>query len=99
MIVIKVELHSAITGQITEIARTVIWNTGGTRTRGNYGVGVFKKSKIAKSPFPHPENFMRVGEVFDYPRLSYNVWRLVIKALCSAFPEEKAKYGVRNVKA
>jgi len=30
----------------------------------------------------------RVGEVLNYPRLSYNVWRLVSRALRSAFPEE-----------
>lgn len=31
----------------------------------------------------------RTGHVGDYPRLSYNVWRLIIRALRSAFPEEK----------
>lgn len=30
----------------------------------------------------------RAGEVKDYPRLSYNVWRLVARALLAAFPEE-----------
>lgn len=28
------------------------------------------------------------GKAF-YPRLSYNVWRLVARALLSAFPEER----------
>ena len=30
----------------------------------------------------------RYGEVKDYPRLRTNVWRLVARALLSAFPEE-----------
>jgi hypothetical protein len=30
----------------------------------------------------------RVGLVSDYPRLAYNVWRLVIRSLRSCFPEE-----------
>lgn len=33
MIVVKVELWSAITGKRSEIARAVIHNTGGTKTR------------------------------------------------------------------
>jgi hypothetical protein len=30
----------------------------------------------------------RAGEVKDYPRLAYNVWRLVARAALAAFPEE-----------
>jgi hypothetical protein len=29
------------------------------------------------------------GEVKDYPRQAYNVWRLVIRALRACFPEER----------
>ena len=36
MIVVKVELHSAITGQISELARMHICNIGGTATKGDY---------------------------------------------------------------
>lgn len=37
MLVVKVELHSAVTGEVTEIARSVIYNTGeGSATRGHY---------------------------------------------------------------
>ena len=84
MIVVKVELHSAITGEVSEIGRTYIHNTGeGTSERGDYSVNVCRKGSR------NFYNAARRGEVLDYPRLSYNVWRLVSRALRSAFPEEK----------
>lgn len=85
MIVVKLELHSAITGEVSEIGRTVIYNTGEHTdpTLGNYGVAVCRRGSTNwKKP-------QRSGTVSNYPRLSYNVWRLVARALRSAFPEEK----------
>lgn len=80
----KLELHSAITGQVSEIGRTLIYNDGtGTDSTGHYGVAVCRRgSKDWHKP-------LRTGSVRDYPRLSYNVWRLVIRSLLSAFPEER----------
>lgn len=97
MIVVKVELHSAVTGKVTEIGRTIIANVGGTLERGEYDVSVARKPMPGK-PFSNRDTRdkpMRRGQVHDYPRLSYNVWRLVIRALLSAFPEEEAR-RVRN---
>jgi hypothetical protein len=34
MIVVRVELHSAVTGQVTELGRAIISNSGGTEKRG-----------------------------------------------------------------
>lgn len=88
MLVVKIELHSAITGEISEIGTMLIDNVGGSHERGDYRVKVGKKDhagnivKVWKKP-------ARTGFVKDYPRLSYNVWRLVSRALRSAFPEEK----------
>jgi hypothetical protein len=85
MIIVKIELHSAITGKVSEIGRMDIWNEGtGTEKRGNYGVGVHRRhgGRMGKA-------FQRKGQVQDYPRLSYNIWRLVSRAIRSAFPEEK----------
>ena len=90
MLVVKVELHSAITGKVKLLGAAIIHNVGTSHDGklGTYGVCVAKKPdahdlrKIMKKP-------LRTGEVLDYPRLSYNVWRLVIRALRSAFPEEK----------
>ena len=93
MIVLKLELHSAITGKVTEIGRTIIANDGqGSAKRGNYICKVARKQKDGttydnKRTWTDP---IRQGEVKDYPRLSYNVWRLVIRSLLSAFPEEKS---------
>lgn len=42
------------------------------------------------------EFYPRLGEVQNYPRLAYNMWRLVIRALRSCFPEEdRRKAGAR----
>lgn len=80
MIVVRIELHSANTGKVSEIGRMNIANTGGgTAARGDYVVNVFRKGSSV---------VLRRGHVFDYPRQSYNVWRLVCRALKSAFPEE-----------
>lgn len=89
MIVVKVELHSAVTGEVTEIGRTYIANDGtGTRERGNYKVKVCRKNSYNYSGW-NSVKAAREGEVKDYPRLTYNMWRLIIRALKGAFPEEK----------
>lgn len=87
MIVVSVELWSARTGKKSLLGRSIIANTGGTEKRGNYEVRVGNKKDAddVKRIYHHP---VREGKVENYPRLSYNVWRLVIRALISAFPEE-----------
>lgn len=87
MIVVKGELHSAITGNVTELGRAIIANTGGTLDRGDYTTKVARKGCTDNRTLW--EKPLREGEVTNYPRLSYSVWRLVIRALKSAFPEEK----------
>lgn len=94
MLVVKVELWPhGDESRSKEIARTYIFNKGGSHSRGNYGVRVCRKAKSFKAPTPETwkqnKGIARTGEVLDYPRLSYNVWRLVLRALRSAFPEEK----------
>ena len=87
MIVVKIELHSANTKQVTLLGTAIIHNVGGTKDKGNYKIAVGNKSRLGLTDvLATPQ---RVGEVNDYPRLSYNVWRLIIRALKSAFPEEK----------
>jgi len=78
MLVIRVELHSAVTHQITEIARMEVCNVGGTTERGYYVAktfygrckAVFDKRRVA-----------REGAVANYPRLSKHVWCLVARSL------------------
>lgn len=90
MLVLKLELHSARTGEIKEIGRTIIANVGGTNEKGDYicKVGRKRDSFDNRDVWKEP---LRTGDVKAYPRLSYNVWRLVIRSLLAAFPEEKAK--------
>lgn len=50
MLLVRVELHSAITGEVTEIARMVIANEGGgTKERANYTGCVAKGRKSEPS--------------------------------------------------
>ena len=81
MIVIKIELWPlGFESHKKELGRMLIDNIGGTRDRGDYRVRVLRKGSKDK--------VMRTGEVKDYPRLSYNIWRLICRALKSTFPEE-----------
>jgi len=92
MIVVKVELHSAITGQIKLLGSMIVHNVGTSKDgkRGDYKVAVARKNCAGdhRATLLSPA---RSGDVKDYPRLSYNVWRLVARALLSAFPEERPK--------
>jgi hypothetical protein len=90
VIVVKIELWSAVTGARDEIGRMYIANVGGTHQRGEYKGAVCRRGS---TDVPHPigasHEATRVGEVLNYPRLSYNVWRLILRMLRSCFPEEK----------
>lgn len=89
MLVVKIELWSAATGQTSEIGRMYIRNDGtGARSKGNYDVKVTRKGSFEYNGWEEIKT-VRTGRVEDYPRLSYNVWRLIARLLKSAFPEEK----------
>ena len=85
MLVVKVELHSAITGRVSEIARMVIANTGTSEDpkRGDYtcytlrgrNAEALNKAMVEGSP---P---VRSALVLNYPRLAVHVWNLVAAAL------------------
>ena len=86
MLVVKIELHSARTGKVTEIGRTYIHNV---RVSNKGFTSDYKVRVCRKGKFRFEEEPTRTGEVLDFPRRSYNVWRLVLRALRSAFPEER----------
>ena len=91
MIVVKLEVHSALTGEIKEIGRAIIANVGGALGRGDYKIRVARRQSDAKA-FSNQDIFdnpLRVGSVQNYPRQSYNVWRLISRTLRAAFPEER----------
>lgn len=100
MIVVKIELWPmGVESSAREIGRTYIANDGhGTADRGDYNVAVCRRNTdaVPREIYPdgHPTNqprAARVGQVRDYPRLAYNVWRLIARALLAAFPEEVPK--------
>lgn len=86
MIVVRVELHSAITGETTEIARMSICNKGdGTLKRGNY-VGrsiAGRGAPMCGHDIAHRPKHIRQAEVLNYPRLTLHVWNLVARMLKS----------------
>lgn len=78
MIVVRVELWSAITGIKTEIARMHICNEGGTEQLGNYAVETLRGRCGAALD---KRKVQRSGRVERHPRLREHVWNLVAKAL------------------
>ncbi len=83
MIIVTIELQSAITNKRSKLGVMHICNDGtGTTKLGNYFAHVMRKGGAWNKP-------QRLGKVYDYPRASYSVWRLVMRALKDAFPEEK----------
>lgn len=80
MIVVKVELHSAITGKVTELSRFVIDNIGGTASHGDYRCRAYRKGSSLR---PLNKNVIRRGEVIGHRRLAEPVLNLVAKALAA----------------
>jgi hypothetical protein len=85
MIVVRVELHSAITGQVEEIGRMVIDNIGGTKQVGEYRVRTLRgRSRAALDAAWAAKSVTREGRVHRHHRLKEHVWNLVAKALVAA---------------
>lgn len=87
MIVVTVELWSARTKTRKVLGQTIITNQAVNRDgkRGDYYCRVARKGQSTVQAMRKP---LRVGHVTNYPRESYNVWRLVLRALRATFPEE-----------
>lgn len=80
MLVVRVELHSAITGKVTEIARMIIGNVGGSKNLGDY---VCRTYRGRSAEDLDKRAVQRSGKVETYPRLSLHVWHLVGRCLVS----------------
>lgn len=80
MIVVRVELHSAITGQVTELARMEIVNDGVSEkpTKGNYLVRTLRGRSTADLD---RRTTHKSGRVSNWPRLALHVWNLVATSL------------------
>ncbi len=98
MIVVKVELWGARTGRVRELFRMTLANDGkwSNGNLGNYDVTLYRKGlEIIHDRLDfckhvvRPGKVLRQGRVENFPRKSYHVGRLVLRALKSVFPEEK----------
>lgn len=79
MIVVRVELWSAIDGRKTELARMHIINDGtGNGTVGNYECNTLRGRSTEALDRGQPQ---RTGRVEEYRRLDHHVWNLVNRAL------------------
>lgn len=89
MLVVKIEMWpKGDASRAREIGRTYIANEGGSLTRGDYGVRVCRRGRFEQTSFESTK-FARSARVLEYPRLRFNIWRLVLRALAAAFPEER----------
>jgi hypothetical protein len=78
MLIVKVELHSAVTGLVTEIARMKIVNNGfGNARRGNYETTTYR----GRGADLDLKMIARTGFISNWPRQSRHVWELVMKSL------------------
>jgi hypothetical protein len=81
MIIVRVELHSAVTGKMTELARMHIANTGiGTLDRCDYTGETFvgrDTRALDRGRINH------TGVVVNWPRQTKHVWCLVHRMLVS----------------
>lgn len=84
MIVVKVELWSAIDGRRTELARMQIDNIGvnDTGTFGDYHVGTFAgRNEKSLHEALRKQRYLKEGKVLHHARLAQHVWNLVAKGL------------------
>jgi hypothetical protein len=79
MLVVSVELHSAVTSKVTQIAKMHISNDGtGNPEKGNYWVRTFRGRNRLRL-LDH--KIQREGFVNDFPRKRKHAWSLVAAAL------------------
>ncbi len=74
MLIVKIELHSAITGKVKTIATGKIANTGaGTPTQGDYRIEL-------RDALGRP---WKTGSIKNFPRKRLLAWDLLARALYS----------------
>lgn len=96
VIVVKVEMWpNGDENKMYPLGRMYIANLETTSnadpSRGDYLAAVCRRGTDA---VPHPIDKMgpqatRGARIVDYPRLAYNMWRLIARALQGCFPEER----------
>jgi hypothetical protein len=84
MIVVRVELWSAIDGSQRELARMMIDNQGCSEDGkvGDYGARTYRgRSKDQLDVAMRRATVTRSGKVLGHKRLALHIWHLVAKAL------------------
>ena len=72
MLIVKIELHSAVTGQVTTIATGTICNTGtGSPAQGNYRIEL--RDAVGRR--------WKSGRIEGFPRKRLLAWDLLYRAL------------------
>ena len=72
MLIVRIELHSAVTGQVTTIASGEIVNTGtGSSTQGNYRIEL--RDAAGRK--------WKSGHIAGFPRKRLLAWDLLYRAL------------------
>ena len=76
MIVVTVELISAVTGKRSVLGRAEIYNDAtGDRGKGNYVAKIYRRGQ------PFRGRVWKAGEVADFPRLRLGPWDLLYRCL------------------
>lgn len=91
MIVVKIEMWpGGSEPKSFEIGRMYIYNVTHCAPRSDYEGFVCRRGVFG--PFIKAmDKATRRLKVESYPRSSYNVWRLIARAILSAFPEERQR--------
>lgn len=80
MIIVKVELHSVVTGRITELARMKICNDGKSKN-ANFGNYLFQTFVGRSKEQLDKETESKHAEILKWPRQRLHIWNLVCKGL------------------
>lgn len=79
MLVVKIELHSARTGEVKELHRAYLYNDGsGGPLSGNYVAEFLRRRSIDRN------SKVRTSRVKSFPRKRLNAWHLLARALRNA---------------
>jgi hypothetical protein len=81
MIIIKVELHSAVTGEVTQIAEGKIWNAGDVLSGPDHICAY--DAEFTTNPWPNRAKV--TASNIKHSRADH-VWHLVACALSRCFP-------------
>lgn len=92
MIVIKVELHSARTGQVTTLGKAIICNDGTSTDpkRNNYDLSIGgKRDAVEDNDRAILARPNRTARLEGFNNHSNVIWVMILKLLAKAYPEIK----------